>query len=86
MKTNKEIFDDLKLKAKTFKNKIKMVNMLKSNINRKLRYSKLSEEEYADTLAKLKDVEINEMRLRRNKFQSKSYEFKPVFKKQFGYE
>ena len=85
--TDKEQFDLRKAEFKARKNKLKMLSFLKRNINRKLRFeiAGLPEEEMetkvADLLAQLRGVEINELKVRRNRFGSKEYSFQPIERK-----
>jgi hypothetical protein len=84
--TDKEQFDLKKAEFKARKHKLKMLKFLKRDINRKLTFdiAGLPEEEMetkvADLLAQLRGVEINELKVRRNKFNSKEYSFESVQK------
>lgn len=84
--TNKQIFDELKQKYKNFQIKKKMTKMLRSNINAKLSFEEHTEDEKIALLQQLRAIEINDTKLRRNKYQSKHYEFTPVDKKNFGFK
>lgn len=84
--TNKQIFDELKQKYKNFQTKKKMVKLLRSNINAKLSFEKNTEDVRLGLLQQLRAIEINDTKLRRNKFDSKFYEFTPVDKKNFGFK
>lgn len=81
--TDKEQFDLNKKAFQTRKHKIKMLKFLKRDINRKLNFEISSlavedrEEQVANLLSQLEGVEINILKLVRNKYSSKEYKFTP---------
>lgn len=74
--TDKKIFNNLKKERLDRKYKIKMLSFMKADTNRKLVFDKLEEDERINLLSELSAIEINILKLRRNKFNSNFYEFK----------
>jgi len=83
--TDKQIFDELKAQSKERKRKFKMIKFLKASVNSKLNFTpNLLEDGKVELLQQLHEIELNEMRIRRNKFNSSAYTFKPAYRKNFG--
>lgn len=76
--TDKEIFDGLKKERKANRRKKRMLAFLKVDTNRKIMVEgRGNEDRYVELLSELRAIEINDIKLRRNKFNSSYYEFTP---------
>jgi len=78
--TDKEQFDLGKKRLQGIRNKKRLLKFMKKETNRKMFFVQ-SEEEYTNLLAELRAIEINDTKVRRNKYGSKAYEFTPVERK-----
>lgn len=75
--TDKQIFDQLKAERKEFTRKKKMLKFMKAEVNRKLMFLNINEEDRSNLIVELQQIEINDFTLRRNKYNSKHYKFIP---------
>jgi hypothetical protein len=79
--TDKEKYQENKLKRRERRLNIKKLTYMKSDVNLRLRLlnytDKDNENDYVVLLSELKALEDNITKLRRNKFMSSAYEFIP---------
>ncbi len=83
--TDKENFDQLKAAKKARKNKIKLLNFLQGNLNKRILTSS-DEEEKVNLLAELEAVEINKFNMKQNKYGSQFYSFEVVKPKRYKFK
>jgi hypothetical protein len=79
--TEKEKYWNGKLAKKKQQTQKKMIISMKKLINMKLAKAGTNEDKQVELLAELRALEINDLKLRRNKFMSESYSFEPVDRK-----
>lgn len=75
--TDKEQFELVKSERLQRKSQLIAVKFLKMELNRKLLFSQVNEEDRLEVLSNLRQTELAEIRLRRNRLGSKEYEFIP---------
>jgi hypothetical protein len=83
--TDKEKYQEQKLAKLDRRRKLNSINFLKTDINRKLvfgistesGFETITEDKRIDLLRQLEALEINEAKIRGNKFNSQFYSFEP---------